>query len=64
MYLRFILESYELIANAITRDKENGIIELVISPFFVDDMDRLIDVLRIEFPIRILAPNYAESSLR
>ncbi|MBN2340500.1 MAG: DUF4911 domain-containing protein [Deltaproteobacteria bacterium] len=57
-YIRWCLESHDGIANPTTRMETPDILDLTISPHFLDDAERLIDALVKELGIeRVDAPD-------
>ena len=50
-YINFILESYEVIGFVTTIDRFKAIIKITISPYFIEDFEKLIEDLKKEFPI-------------
>jgi hypothetical protein len=55
-FLSFILESYEGVAIARTVDRLQGILELMVSPDYEEEMREILKDLSREFPIKELAP--------
>lgn len=53
-YLCGLFEAYDEFAIVRTLDQSRGLIELLISPDFVEDVERLMAALQKEFPIRKL----------
>lgn len=57
-YIRWCLESHDGIANPTTRMETPEILDLTISPHFLEDAERLIDALVEELGIeRVSGPN-------
>ena len=53
-YLTGLFEAYDELAVVRTLDQSRGLIELLISPDYIDDVNRLVDSLQRELPIRRL----------
>ena len=53
-YIVSVFEGYENLAVVRTIDPSRGLIELMISPNFLDDTRKLIDALSREIPLRLL----------
>ncbi len=53
-YIVSVFEGYENLAVVRTIDPSRGLIELMISPDFLEDTRKLIDALSREFPVRLL----------
>ncbi len=53
-YIVSVFEAYENLAVVRTLDPSRGLIELMISPDYLDDTQRLIDHLAEEIPLRRL----------
>jgi hypothetical protein len=57
-FLTFILESYEGVASMRTVDPEKGIVELMVPPHQKEEIKKILESLRSEFPIYYLTtPN-------
>ena len=54
-YLTGVFEAYDEFAVVRTVDQNRGLIELLMSPDYVDDVNRLIAALQKELPIRRLS---------
>lgn len=50
-YLTFVLESYEGVAAVRTVDPRKGIVELMVSPYYQEEMREILKSLAEEFPI-------------
>ena len=53
-YIVSVFEGYENLAVVRTIDPSRGLIELMISPDFLEDTRKLIDALSREIPVRLL----------
>ena len=53
-YIVSVFEGYENLAVVRTIDPSRGLIELMISPDFLEDTRKLIDALSREIPLRLL----------
>ena len=53
-YLTGLFEAYDELAVVRTLNQSRGVIELLISPDYVDDVNRLVDALQKEIAIRRL----------
>jgi hypothetical protein len=53
-FLSFILESYEGVAIARTVDPRQGIVELMVSPDYQEEMKEILQDLSRQFPIKDL----------
>jgi hypothetical protein len=51
-YFTFILESYEGVAIARTVDPDEGLVELMVSPDYQEEIKKILKDLALEFPIR------------
>jgi hypothetical protein len=55
-FLSFILESYEGVAIATTVDPHKGLVELMVSPDYQEDMREILKDLSQQFPIKERTP--------
>lgn len=55
-FLSFVLESYEGVAIARTVDPLQGIVELMVSPDYQEEMREILKDLSREFPIKEINP--------
>jgi hypothetical protein len=55
-FLSFILESYEGVAIARTVDPNEGLVELMVSPDYQEDMREILKDLSRQFPIKERTP--------
>lgn len=55
-FLSFILESYEGVAIATTVDPHKGLVELMVSPDYQEDMREILKDLSRQFPIKERTP--------
>jgi hypothetical protein len=55
-FLNFILESYEGVAIARTVDPHEGLVELMVSPDYQEEIKEILKDLGREFPIKELPP--------
>ena len=53
-YFKFIIESYEGMAVVRTKDPSEAIVELMIAPGWEQEVDALLEGLRLEIPIEPL----------
>tara|TARA_B110000438_G_scaffold295368_1_gene338268 strand:- start:931 stop:1149 length:219 start_codon:yes stop_codon:yes gene_type:complete len=51
-YLVSVIEAYDHLAVVRTLDQKRGLIEMLISPDFIDEVDKLVENLSKEIPIR------------
>ena len=51
-YLVSVIEAYDHFAVVRTLDQKRGLIEMLISPDFIDEVDKLVENLNKEIPIR------------
>ena len=56
-YLTGVIEGYDYLAVLRTLDQDRGLIELLISPDFLDDTLNLVEALKNEIPIRQIQPS-------
>jgi hypothetical protein len=56
-YLNFVFESYEGVAAVRTVDPRKGIVELMVSPSYQEEIRKILKSLAVEFPIQELAGN-------
>jgi hypothetical protein len=56
-YLKWLLESYDGLATPTTRDEQPDVVDLLVSPDFVDELEDLIDALGDEIgAVRVATP--------
>jgi len=55
-FLSFILESYEGVAIARTVDPNEGLVELMVSPDYQEEIGKILKDLAQQFPIKELTP--------
>ena len=55
-FLSFVLESYEGVAIARTVDPLQGLVELMVSPDYQEEMREILKDLSQQFPIKELSP--------
>lgn len=56
IYIHGILEAYDHLAIVRTLDNRNGILELLASPSFLEDLRELLNALSMEIALEILNP--------
>lgn len=61
-FLSFILESYEGVAIARTIDPRQGLMELMVSPDYQEEMREILKDLSRQFPIKELTPAANDTS--
>ncbi|UCD12846.1 MAG: DUF4911 domain-containing protein [Nitrospinaceae bacterium] len=54
-YLVSLFEGYDNLAVVRTLDNKRGLIELMVAPDYLDDTRRLLEALKDEIPLRLLA---------
>jgi hypothetical protein len=54
-YFKFIIESYEGMAVMRTKDPQEAIVELMVAPGWEKDVDEILEGLRKEIPIELIA---------
>ena len=51
-YLSFVIESYEGVAATRTVDARKGIVELMVSPSYEEEIEEILKDLALEFPVQ------------
>lgn len=54
VYVDGIIESYDDLAVMRTIDANNGIVEFLVSPYFIDEMNSLLKALQREIDLRMI----------